>query len=230
MVAHDPARAAEQTALRSSRIKALQVRAEQLAGKLDDQDAGKVKRGRKLSDSGAKARFFHEVSEAHLSRIVKVDLKSDLFTYDIDAAALERAELMDGKLLLVTNVVDLKPAEIVKRYKALADIERGFRVLKSEIEIAPVFHRLPERIKAHASLCFMALIVYRVMRQRLRLAGSELSPEAALDRLRRIQHHRVSINSAAPITGVSTINDEQADVFAALRLKRPTNDLQMNLL
>jgi len=34
-----------------------------------------------------------------------------------------------------------------------------------------VFHRLPERIKAHASLCFMALIVYRVMRQRLRLAG-----------------------------------------------------------
>jgi len=230
VVAHDPARAAEQTALRSSRIKALQVRAEQLAGKLDDQDAGKVKRGRKLSDSGAKARFFHEVSEAHLSRIVKVDLKSDLFTYDIDAAALERAELMDGKLLLVTNVVDLKPAEIVKRYKALADIERGFRVLKSEIEIAPVFHRLPERIKAHASLCFMALIVYRVMRQRLRLAGSELSPEAALDRLRRIQHHRVSINSAAPITGVSTINDEQADVFAALKLKRPTNDLQMNLL
>ena len=56
------------------------------------------------------------------------------------------------------------------------------------------------------------------------------SPEAALDRLRRIQHHRVSINSAAPITGVSTINDEQADVFAALKLKRPTNDLQMNLL
>ena len=189
-----------------------------------------VKRGRKLSDSGAKARFFHEVAEAHLSRIVKVDLKSDLFTYDIDAAALERAELMDGKLLLVTNVVDLQPAEIVKRYKALADIERGFRVLKSEIEIAPVFHRLPERIKAHASLCFMALIVYRVMRQRLRLAGSELSPEAALDRLRRIQHHRVSINSATPITGVSTINDEQAEVFAALKLKKPTNDLQMNLL
>ncbi|GAP39060.1 mobile element protein [Piscinibacter sakaiensis] len=58
----------------------------------------------------------------------------------------------------------------VQRYKALADIERGFKVLKSEIEIAPVFHRLPERIKAHASICFMALILYRVMRQRLKLA------------------------------------------------------------
>ncbi len=230
VVAHDPARAVEQTALRSRRIAALQARAEQLAGKLDGQDAGEVKRGRKLSDSGAKARFFHEVSQAHLSRIIKVDLKSELFTYDIDQAALQRAELMDGKLLLVTNVVDLAPTEIVERYKALADIERGFRVLKSEIEIAPVYHRLPERIKAHASLCFMALIVYRVMRQRLKLASSALSPEAALERLRRIQHHRVSIDLAPPITGISTINEEQADVFAALKLKKPTNDLQLSLL
>ena len=37
---------------------------------------------------------------------------------------------------------------------------RGFKVLKSEIEIAPVFHRVPERIRAHASICFMALILY----------------------------------------------------------------------
>jgi hypothetical protein len=141
------------------RSTALQARADELAGKLDGQDAGKVKRGRKLSDSGAKARFFHEVADARLSRIIKVDLKSDLFTYGIDAQAQQRAELMDGKLFLVTNVLDLTPQEIVSRYKALADIERGFKVLKSEIEIAPVFHRLPERIKAHASLCFMALIV-----------------------------------------------------------------------
>ena len=87
----------------------------------------------------------------------------------------------------------------VQRYKALADIERGFRVLKSEIEIAPVYHRPLERIRAHAMLCFMALIVYRVMRQRLKLAISDLSPEKALAQLRRIQRHRVSINQAAPI-------------------------------
>jgi len=50
---------------------------------------------------------------------------------------------MDGKLLLATNVPDLTPQEVVQRYKSLADIERGFRVLKSEIDIAPVYHRLP---------------------------------------------------------------------------------------
>lgn len=230
VVAHNPERAREQTELRRQRIAALQQRADALSAKLDGQDAGQVRRGRKLSDSGAKARFFHEVADARLSRIIKVDLAADLFTYDLDTQAQQRAELMDGKLLLVTNVRDLTPQQIVSRYKALADIERGFKVLKSEIEIAPVFHRLPERIKAHASICFLALIVYRVMRQRLKLANSTLSPEAALDRLRRIQRHSVSINASAPIAGVSTINQEQAAVFEALQLKKPNEAAQLTLL
>ena len=230
VVAHDPLQGAEHTAERQARIDALHLRAAQLTGKLDAQDEGKVQRGRKLSDSGAKARFFHEVSEAHLARIIKVDLKSELFTYEIDHAALARAQAMDGKLLLVTNVPDMSPHEVLKRYKSLADIERGFRVLKSEIEIAPVFHRLPERIKAHASICFTALILYRVMRSRLKLAGSSLSPEAALSDLRRIQRHAVSIDNSAPVRGLSTITNSQTEVLAALKIKKPAHDAQMNLL
>ena len=230
IMAHDPARAQEQTALRATRIAALQARAQHLAAKLDGQDAGAVHRGRKLSDSGAKARFFHEVAEARLSKIIKVDLKSDLFTYDIDAKALARAQMMDGKLLLVTNVADLQPAEIVDRYKSLADIERGFKVLKSEIEIAPVFHLLPERIRAHASICFIALILYRVMRQRLKAAGHAASPETALAQLRRIQRQSVSINQGVPITGISTITREQASTLAALNVKNPNPDPQLSLL
>jgi len=100
-------------------------------------------KGRKFSDSGAKARLYHEVCEARLAKIVKIDLKRELFAYTVDEAAKAQAELMDGKLLLVTNVADLKPQEVLSRYRALADIERGFRVLKSEIDIAPVYHRLP---------------------------------------------------------------------------------------
>lgn len=230
VVAHHPERAKEQTVLRRERIAALQEKANQWAGKLDAQDVGVKARGRKLSDSGAKARLYHEVCDAHLARIVKVDLKGELFSYTVDEPSLAQAELMDGKLLLVTNVADLTPVEVVQRYKALADIERGFRVLKSEIEIAPVYHRLPERIRAHAMLCFMALIVYRVMRQRLKLAKSDLTPEKALAQLRRIQRHRVRINQAAPISGISTINTQQAGVLAALNLKKPTEDTQLSLL
>ena len=56
--------------------------------------------------------------------------------------------MMDGKLLLVTNTVDLSPEEIVARCKSLADIERGFKVLESDSEIGPVYHRLPDRFRA----------------------------------------------------------------------------------
>lgn len=230
VVAHNPEQAQAQTQGRRDRIAALEARAQALAGKLDAQEAGAVRRGRKLSDSGAKARFFHEVSEARLAHIIRVDLKSELFTYDIDHSAQQRTEAMDGKLLLVTNVHDLNPEQIVARYKSLADIERGFRVLKSEIEIAPVFHRLPERIRAHASICFMALVLHRVMRQRLRNAGSTLSPEAALQQLRRIQRHQVRIDDAAPIAGISTIRTEQADTLAALKIKKPALHAQLPLV
>lgn len=87
--------------------------------------------------------------------------------------------------LPLTNVANLNPAQIVDRYKSLADIEPGFKVLKSAIENAPVFHRLPERIRAHASICFMALILYRVMRQRQKAAGNNASPQGTWAQLRR---------------------------------------------
>ncbi len=230
IVAHDPLVAKEATAKRDTRIAELQKQAAQWSGKLDDQDAGKKTRGRKLSDGGARARFYREVCEAHLSRIIKVDLQSELFTYAIDDRALTHARLMDGKLLLVTNTPDLSPEEVLKRYKSLADIERGFRVLKSEIEIGPIYHRLPGRIRAHAAICFMALILYRVMRMRLRASDTPLSPERALDKLRRIQHHQVIVNDTQPVAGLSTINQEHTAILAALTIKKPSLNTQLTLL
>ncbi len=147
----------------------------------------------------------------------------------MDETALKHASLMDGKLLIVTNTSDKTPKEIVARYKSLADIERGFRVLKSEIEIGPVHHRLPNRIRAHALICFMALVLYRIMRQRLKGDESELSPERALSQLRRIQHHNVEINDQ-PLSGISTISAEQTDLLKSLKVEKPTHKRQLSLL
>ncbi len=230
VVAHDPATAAEQTGRRNERIAALIDQANAWADKLDAQDLGETRRGRPLSDRGATARLYHAVAEAHLSRIVKVDLKSPVLRYHIDWKARALAELMDGKLLLVTNATELTAPEVIQRYKALADIERGFRVLKSEIEIGPVYHRLPERIRAHAQICFMALILHRVMRARLHASHTGLSPERALEHLTRIQHHRIRIAQGDPVTGVSAINADQAGVFSALGVKKPAASQQLSLL
>jgi len=130
VIAHDPHTAAEKSAKREQTIADLEAQAQQWAGKLDAQDGGYRGRGRKLSDGGVTARFYRAVSEAHLAKIIKVDLKSELFNYQINETALTHSQLMDGKLLLVTNTQDLTPEQVVGRYKSLADIERGFRVLK----------------------------------------------------------------------------------------------------
>ncbi len=230
VIAHDPNVSREAGAKRDKRIEELKAQAAQWVGKLNDQDAGKKRRGRKLSDGGARAKFYREVCEAHLARIVKVDLKSELFTYAIDERALKHAAMMDGKLLLVTNAPDFTPEEVVKRYKSLADIERGFRVLKSEIEIGPIYHRLPDRIHAHAAICFMALILYRVMRSRLRDSNTKISPERALDKLRRIQHQVVTVNDLEPIAALSSINQEHTEILQALTIKKPTLPAQLTLL
>lgn len=230
VVAHDPKTAFEQRQKRQSKMDELQALANAWVGKLDEQDQGAKKRGRKLSDSGSKARFYHEVKEHHLGNIIKVDLKGELFNYRVDEQALKLAQLMDGKLLVVSNVADLKPEDIMTRYKSLADIERGFKVLKSELEIGPVYHRLPERIRAHACICFMALIVHRIMRQRLKEGEAGISPERALQTLKRIQHHRVSINGSDPMSGVGTISPEDAKVFKDLKVNLPSQINPVTLL
>ena len=141
--------------------------------------------------------------------------------WSLDEQAVARAEPFDGKLTLLTNAPDLTPAETVIRYKALTDIERGFRVLKSDIEIAPVHHRLPDRIRAHALICFLALMLYRVMRMRLKAGEHSASPRTTLNLLSRIQKHTAHIGDHTFNT-TSKTTPEQLDLFDALNLPRPT--------
>ena len=191
-----------------------------MVDKLDAQDAGKTAKGRRASDRGAFSRFTRAVAEAELTRFLKADLNADRFSWSVDEDAIAKAELFDGKLALITNAPDISPAEAVARYKGLADIERGFRVLKSDIEIAPVHHRLPDRIRAHAMICFLALVLYRVMRMRLKAKGHSASPRTALDLLERIQRHTTSIGEQT-LDGLSTINPEQLELFDTLNLPKP---------
>ena len=109
---------------------------------------------------------------------------------------------------------------MAERYRSLADIERGFRVLKSEIEIAPVFHRLPQRIRAHAMICFMALVLYRVLRMRLKAADSDFSPDRALRALRQIQQHKVRAGSR-DYCGISRLTPVQMQLFEEVGIGAP---------
>jgi hypothetical protein len=220
VVAHDPQAAQRRSQARREEMGELIALGEQWGGRLDAQDAGVRRRGRPLSDSGAKARLYHAVKDANLAHLIKVDLKSDLFRFSVDEARLEYLERLDGNLVVVTNT-DAPADQVIERYRSLADIERGFRALKSEIEIGPVYHRLPRRIRAHALVCFLALILHRVLWMRLRASQRSESPARLLEQLRRLQHQTVQIGSAPPISGRTALAPARRELFAAIGLPVP---------
>ena len=105
-------------------------------------------------------------------------------------------------------------------YKSLADIEQGFKTLKSDIEIAPVHHRLPKRLRAHSAICFIALFLQRVMRLRLKANASNHSSQSALRVLNRIQHHEIVIDNLTK-KGIGKITKEQEQLLLDLGVAQP---------
>jgi transposase len=223
VVAHDPESAQRRTEQRRQQINELIQMGQQWGGQLDEQDGGKRRRGRPLSDSGAKARLYHAVKEARMAHLIKVDLTSDLFSFSVDETRQQHLERLDGKLLVVTNTDDT-PDAVIERYKSLADIERGFRTLKSDIEIGPIHHRLPRRIRAHALVCFLALILHRVLRMRLKQADRAESPTRLLETLQRIQQQAATTPDGRIVRGVTTLAPQQRELFAAIGIPTPKTE------
>ena len=133
-------------------------------------------------------------------RFIRVDIKDPAPRWYWDVEERRRDVMLDGKLFLITNVPGLDAREALRRHTGLADIEGRFRVLKSEIEIAPVEHRVPGRIRAHTSICFPALVIHPVMRWTIKEKGCPFSAEYVLEKLKAVQHH-----GFRPATGVSSV-------------------------
>jgi transposase len=81
----------------------------------------------------------------------------------IDQAALRAEEHLDGKFLLRTSDPTLSAEDVALGYKQLLEVERGWRDMKSTLELRPVFHRKEDRIRAHVVLCWLALLLIRIV-------------------------------------------------------------------
>jgi hypothetical protein len=80
----------------------------------------------------------------------------------INAAAVRRAERMDGKYVLLTNDDTLTPEDVGLGYKAMMIIEACFRRMKTTgLRIRPVYHWTAHRIVSHVKLCVLALLLER---------------------------------------------------------------------
>jgi transposase len=244
VVAYDAQTALRQSEKRRAEIKAVEALGQKLADQLDAQDAAaeksaagaksrrkgdkdnnenvRKKRSKKANDRSAYVRFAKELKDRKLTRYFTVDWEAGQFTFEQNEAAIVASEALDGKLVLLTSLSESESsrAQTVLRYKALADIERGFRVLKSDVEIAPMHHRIELRIRAHALICFLALVLHRLLRLKLKRAESDFSPTRALAELRTIQKHAVTVGSVVH-AGLSTIAPIQKTLFEQLKFELP---------
>jgi hypothetical protein len=80
----------------------------------------------------------------------------------VDKAAIKAEERLDGKFLLRCSDPHLSPEDIATGYKQLLEVERGWRDMKTIIDLRPVYHRKEDRIRAHVLLCWLALLLIRI--------------------------------------------------------------------
>ena len=158
------------------------------------------------------------VRKNHLSRIIKVELKNEKFSYRIDKAALTEAEKLDGLLALSTDVDDMKASEIIDHYESRIDIENGFKTLKGEIKIAPVRHWKPERINSHGMICYLALLIHRVIRMRLRERGVDTSVPEALRVLGQIKQVDARLKTKK-FTAITQQTEKQLNLLDVFEVK-----------
>jgi hypothetical protein len=81
------------------------------------------------------------------------------FTYHRDQAGIDAEAALDGIYVLRTNVDTeaLDPADVVQSYKNLANVERDFRIIKTDdLDLRPIHHRLNDRVRAHVLICMLA--------------------------------------------------------------------------
>lgn len=97
-------------------------------------------------------------------------IEEDSFHYERKTANIEREQNLDGIYVIRTSVNKevLSSRQVVASYKSLSNVERAFRSLKTvDLQVRPIHHRLPDRVRSHILLCVLAYYVEWHMRQLL---------------------------------------------------------------
>jgi hypothetical protein len=133
----------------------------------------------------------------------------------IDHAAVKAESHLDGKWLLRTSDLTLNSEDLAAAYKQLLQVERGWRDLKGALGLRPVFHYREDRIRGHVQLCWLALLLVRVIENATGDTWRNLRHE--LDRM-----HLVTLATAdGQVAQRSATTPGQKAILAALELGEP---------
>ena len=121
--------------------------------------ADRVSRGT-LTGAGEIGKAVGKVIDKHkMGKHFHTTITDTTLTYRRDQARIDAEAALDGIYVLPTSAhADaLDPAAVVEGYKKLANIERDFRIIKTDdLDLRPIHHRLEDRVKAHVLICLLA--------------------------------------------------------------------------
>lgn len=89
----------------------------------------------------------------------EIEITDSTLDFQRNTSQIEQEAALDGIYILRTSLpaTALESSEVVRSYKQLKEVERGFRTLKGpELEIRPIHHHLERRVRAHVFLCMLA--------------------------------------------------------------------------
>jgi len=133
----------------------------------------------------------------------------------VDHAAAKRESHLDGKWLLRTCDPTLSAEDLAAAYKQLLAVERGWRDMKGALKLRPVFHHREDRIRGHVQLCWLALLLIRVIENTTGDTWNNQRHE--LDRL-----HLVTLTTPeGQVAQRTALTPGQKTILTALHLPEP---------
>ena len=143
--------------------------------------------------------------------------------FRIDRAAIAKEAKLDGKWLLCTSDDSLTPTDLALAYKQLFEVERGWRDMKGSLGLRPVFHHREDRIRSHIQLCWLGLLLMRVIENGTGDTWRNVAQE--LDRM-----HLVTMETAeGRVAQRSATTPGQVEILKALDIAEPGRFLDFEL-
>lgn len=120
-----------------------------------------------------------------IARFIK-NANEEKNTYVLDQDRIDQEEKFDGFYAIATNLLNDSAKEIFEINEQRYKIEDCFRVLKTNFDARPVYHRLDNRIVAHFMICYTSLLIYRLLEKKLKEKGYHFTINEILTTLKNM--------------------------------------------
>ena len=189
IVTYSPKYAAFQKAIRDKQVD----RAAQMVS------CGKFKKERRNPNDPA--RFVGKVAATEDGEVAEI-------RYYLNEEKIAEEEKYDGLYAVCTDLLDDAPQDIIKVSEERWKIEECFRIIKTDFSARPVYVRRADRIKAHFLVCFLALVVFRILEKKL---GCDYTCDDILNTLKGMNFADVEEQGYMPLYAREKITDSLHD-------------------